>query len=63
LFACVSHSVAGPLTMTALFLGVSIGLMETRQAQRKGYDNIQYAFLYHPLHFGPISLMRKSGAL
>jgi hypothetical protein len=49
--------------MTALFLGVSIGLMETRQAQRKGYDNIQYAFLYHPLHFGPISLMRKSGAL
>ena len=33
----VGWSALGPLTMTALFLGVSIGLMETRQATRKGY--------------------------
>lgn len=33
----IGWSTLGPLTMTALFLGISIGLMEKRQADRKGY--------------------------
>ena len=35
-------SVAGPITMTVLFLFVSIDLMETRQAERKGVQWEEY---------------------
>ena len=38
-----SVSVLGPLLMTTLFVGVSVGLMETRQRARKGQEWDAYA--------------------